>query len=158
MNGLSKNILTVNYCLWHENIKYYIGNNIKSKNVVFLKSLSIFMPRIFFYSFNWMKGHFRQLMRLWYLSHRRPAKAQASLGICAVTPEPSLFAHMKYGRRRRVRPKIRHLAPLDGCACTFEEWVYGGRKVPKSHDMVHLSLQKCLVYFLLLSFFRNFSI
>ena len=39
-----------------------------------------------------------QLMRLWYLSHRRPAKAQA-----------------KYGSRRRVRPKIRHLAPLYGC-------------------------------------------
>ena len=47
-----------------------------------------------------------QLMRLWYLSHRRPAKAQGSM------PEPSLFAHMKYGRRR-VPPKIIHLAPLD---------------------------------------------
>ena len=32
-----------------------------------------------------------QLMRLWYLSHRRPAKAQASLHICTVSPEPSLF-------------------------------------------------------------------
>ena len=32
-------------------------------------------------------------MRLWYLSHRRPAKAQASLRIRAVSPEPSLFAH-----------------------------------------------------------------
>ena len=49
---------------------------------------------------------------------------------CAVSPEPSLFAHMKYGSRRRVRPKIRHLAPLNGCACAFTEWVYGGRKVP----------------------------
>ena len=46
-----------------------------------------------------------QLMRLWYLSHRRPAaKAQASLR--AVSSEPSLVAHMKYGSRRRVRPKI----------------------------------------------------
>ena len=27
-----------------------------------------------------------------------------------LSPEPSLFAHMKYGSRRRVRPKIRHLA------------------------------------------------
>ena len=27
----------------------------------------------------------------------------------------------KYGSRRRVWPKIRHLAPLDGCACAFEE-------------------------------------
>ena len=56
-------------------------------------------------------------MRLWYLSHRRLAKAQASLRIRAVSPEPSLFARMKYGSRLKVRPKIRHLAPLDGCAC-----------------------------------------
>ena len=63
-------------------------------------------------------------MRLWYLSHRRPAKAQASLRIRGVSPEPSLFAHIKYGSRRRLRPKIRHLAPLDGCACAFEEWDY----------------------------------
>ena len=55
--------------------------------------------------------HWSQLMRLWYLSYRRPAKAQASLCICAVLPEPSLFAHMKYGRRRRVRPKIKTSSP-----------------------------------------------
>ena len=61
-----------------------------------------------------------QLMRLWYLSHRRPAKAQASLRIRTVSPEPSLFAHMKYGSRRMVRPKIRNLAPLDGCACRLK--------------------------------------
>ena len=42
--------------------------------------------------------------------------------------EPTLFAYMKYGSRRRVLQKIRHLVPLDGCA--FEEWVYGGRKEP----------------------------
>ena len=34
-------------------------------------------------------------MRLWYLSHRRLAKAQVSLPICSVSPEPSRFAHMK---------------------------------------------------------------
>ena len=62
-----------------------------------------------------------QLMRLWYLSHRRPAKAQASLRIHAVSPEPSLFALIKYGSRRRVRPEIKHLVPLDGCACPFEK-------------------------------------
>ena len=71
-----------------------------------------------------------QLMRLWYLSHRRPAKAQASLRICIVSSEPSLFAHMKYGCRQRVRPKVRHLNPPDGCTCAFEESIYGGRKVP----------------------------
>ena len=74
--------------------------------------------------------HMSQLMRLWYLSHRRPANAQASLRIRAVSPEPSLVAHMKYGSRQRVRQKIRHLAPLDGCACAFKDWVYGGWKVP----------------------------
>ena len=50
--------------------------------------------------------------------------------LCTVSPEPSMYAHIKYGSRQRVRPKIRHLAPLDGCACAFEEWVYGGQKVP----------------------------
>ena len=79
-----------------------------------------------------------QLMRLCYLSHRRLANAQAGLRIRAVSPEPSLFAHMKYGSRRRIQPKIRHLAPLDGCAYVFEEWIYGGRKVPKSHEMAQL--------------------
>ena len=73
-------------------------------------------------------------MRLWYLSNRRPANAQASLRIRAVSPEPSLFAHIKYGRRRRVRPKIRHLAPMDGCACAFEE----DEKCHKSHELAQI--------------------
>ena len=51
-------------------------------------------------------GKLSQLMRLWYLSNRRPAMAQASLRISAVSPEPSLFAHLKYGSRRRVWPKM----------------------------------------------------
>ena len=44
-------------------------------------------------------SYLSQLMRLWYLSHRRPAKAQASLRIRVDLPEPSLFAHIKYGSR-----------------------------------------------------------
>ena len=72
-------------------------------------------------------------MRLWYLSHRRPAKAQASLRLRTVSPEPSLFAHMKYGSRRRIRPNIRHLAPLDGWACAFEEWI---TEVEKHHNLM----------------------
>ena len=51
----------------------------------------------------WTHKHTRtkmsQLMRLWYLSYRRPVKSQAS------SPEPSLYAHMKYGSRRRVQRK-----------------------------------------------------
>ena len=46
-----------------------------------------------------------RVKRIWYLSHKRLAKAQASLRIRAVSPEPTLFAHMKYGSRRRVQPK-----------------------------------------------------
>ena len=79
-----------------------------------------------------------QLMRLWYLSHRRPVKAQASMRIRAVSPRTSLFAHMKHGSRRRVRQKIRHLAPLNSCTCAFEVWVYGGRKAWAS-SFVNLS-------------------
>ena len=57
------------------------------------------------------------LMRLWYLLHRRPVKAQASLRICAVSPEPSLFAHIKYGSRQRVQQKNQTCSPT----CVFEE-------------------------------------
>ena len=76
-----------------------LGN---SKNIVILQLLGNSV---------WNEiDHLSQLMRLWYLSHRRPAKAQANLRIRAVLPEPSLFAHIKYGSKRSVRPKIRHLA------------------------------------------------
>ena len=34
-------------------------------------------------------------MRLWYLSHKQPARTQTSLRIRAVLPQPSLFAHME---------------------------------------------------------------
>ena len=36
--------------------------------------------------------HMSRHMRKWYLWHRRPAKAKASLRIRAVSPEPLLFA------------------------------------------------------------------
>ena len=81
--------------------------------------------------FSW-RGSFEPAHEIMvYLSHRRPAKAQSSLRIRAVSPEPSLFAHMNYGSWQRGILKIRHLALLDGCACVFEEWIYGGQKVPK---------------------------
>ena len=95
-----------------------------------LEKMSLLFPRHMGCLFYEWQLHLNQCMRLWYLSHRRPAKDQASLRIRAVLPEPSLFANIKYGSRRMVQPKIRHLAPLDGCACVFEEWVYRGRKVP----------------------------
>ena len=71
-----------------------------------------------------------QRLRIITVSQKRPAKAQMSLRINTVLPEPTLLAHMQYGNRQKVQPEIRHLAPLDSCACAFGEWVYGGRKVP----------------------------
>ena len=96
-----------------------------------------------------------QLIRLCYLSHRRPAKAQASLCIRTVSPEPSLFAHMKYGSRWRVWPKIRHLAPLNGCTCMFEKWVYGGRKVPLSHELAQILKYLFSFHCCIEAFFRH---
>ena len=54
---------------------------------------------------------------------------------------------MKYGSSRRVRPKITNLAPLDGYACAFEEWFYGGRKVPKSHELALMIICILLLFF-----------
>ena len=75
-------------------------------------------------------------MRLWYSSHWRPAKGQKSMRICAVSPELSLFTHMKYGSRRRVQPRIRHLVLLDGCACAFEN---GFTEDEKCHNLMRCS-------------------
>ena len=52
-------------------------------------------------------------------------------------------SHTKYGSRRWVRPKIRHLAPLDGCACTFEKWVYRGWKVTLSNELTQIIVTLC---------------
>ena len=65
-----------------------------------------------------------QFMRIWYLSHMRAAKAQVRLRIRAVSPEPSLLAHSKKGRRWRLRLKVRHLAPLDSWSCRFKGWLH----------------------------------
>ena len=51
-----------------------------------------------------------------YLSYSRAAKALMSLCICADLPEPSLLAYTKYGCRLRLRPKFRHIAPLETAA------------------------------------------
>ena len=102
-------------------------------------SILIFYSVVSGLGHNFLQCYSSQLIRLWYLPPRQPAKTQASLRIRTVLSEPSLFfAHMKYGSRQRVWPNIRRLAPLDGCACTFEEWVNGGGKVPYSHLMAHL--------------------
>ena len=50
----------------------------------------------------------------------RTAKVQASLHICAVSPEPSLLAHRSSESRGTFRQKARSVAPLNGWACADE--------------------------------------
>ena len=61
-----------------------------------------------------------RVKRIWYLSHMRAAKVQASLRIRAVSPEPSLLAHTSSESRGTVRQKTRSLAPLNGWACAVK--------------------------------------
>ena len=58
-----------------------------------------------------------RVKRIWYLLPMRAAKAQASLRIRAVSPEPSLLAHTSSESRATFRQKARFLAPLNGWAC-----------------------------------------
>ena len=62
-----------------------------------------------------------QHVRFLYLSHRRVAMAQASLRICAVSPEPSLLAYTNYGCKGKFRVKIRPPASLDTSVWAFKE-------------------------------------
>ena len=61
-----------------------------------------------------------RVKRIWYLSPMRAAKVQASLRICAVSPEPSLLAHTSSESRGTFRQKTRSLAPLNGWACAVK--------------------------------------
>ena len=50
----------------------------------------------------------------------RAAKVQASLRMRAVSPEPSLLAHISSESRGTFRRKTRSLAPLNGWTCAVE--------------------------------------
>ena len=50
----------------------------------------------------------------------RAAKAQASLRIRAVSPEPPLLAHTSSESRGNLGQKARSLAPLNGLACAVK--------------------------------------
>ena len=61
-----------------------------------------------------------RVKRIWYLSHMRAAKVQASLRIRTVSPEPPLLAHTSSESRGTFRQKTKSLAPLNGWACAVE--------------------------------------
>ena len=80
-----------------------------------------------------------RVKRIWYLSHMRVAKVQASLRIRAVSPEPSLLAHTSSESRGTFRQKARSLASLNGWACTVKICHDGMLEDTNSLDGAHIS-------------------
>ena len=78
-----------------------------------------------------------RVKRIWYLSHMRAAKVQASLRIRAVSPEPSLLAHTSSESRGTFRQKARSLAPLNGWACAVKVCHDGMLEDTNSLDGAH---------------------
>ena len=68
----------------------------------------------------------------------RAAKVQASLRICAVSPEPPLLAHKSSESRGTFRQKARSLAPLNGWACAVKICHDGMLEDTNSLDGAHL--------------------
>ena len=67
----------------------------------------------------------------------RAAKVQASLRICAVSPEPPLLAHTSSESRGTFRQKARSLAPLNGWACAVKICHEGMLEDTNSLDAAH---------------------
>ena len=63
----------------------------------------------------------------------------ASLRICAVSPEPPLLAHTSIESRGTFRQKARSLAPLNGWACTVKICHDGMLEDTNSLDGAHMS-------------------
>ena len=61
-----------------------------------------------------------RVKRIWYLSHIRAAKVQASLRIRAVPPESPLLAHISSESRGTIRQKATSLASLNGWECAVK--------------------------------------
>ena len=87
--------------------------------------------------------HLDRVKRIWYLSPMRAAKAQASLRIRAVSPEPSLLAHTSESRET-FRQKARSLIPLNGWACAVKICHDGMLEDTNSLDGAHFMLIGCI--------------
>ena len=68
----------------------------------------------------------------------RAAKVQASLRIRAVSPEPSLLAHISSESRGTFRQKARSLAPPNGWACAVKICHDGMLEDTNSLDGAHM--------------------
>ena len=94
------------------------------------ESVSIFFPKepYFIFYLHTLFGCFdvfivqmSQHMRKRYLSHRRPAKSQASLCMSTVPPEPLLVTGMSLKPCGSSRRKRMSVPQIGDCACAFEE-------------------------------------
>ena len=89
-----------------------------------------------------------RVKRIWYLSSMRATKVQASLRICAVSPEPPLLAHTSIESRGTLRQKARSLAPLNGWACAVKTCHDGMLKDTNSLDVAHIYSFSCIPFLL----------
>ena len=69
------------------------------------------------------------------------------LCICAVSPEPMLFAHRSGKPRGKFSPRIRHTVLLRGQACTLKDCFDRESKELFSHNAAHMlgTNYKCLI-------------
>ena len=81
-----------------------------------------------------------RVKRIWYLSPIRAAKVQASLRICAVSPEPLLLTHTSSESSGIFRQKARSLALLNGWACAVTICHDGMLEDKNSLDGAHMLL------------------
>ena len=82
--------------------------------------------------------HLGRVKRIWYLSPMQAVKVQASLCICAVSPESLLLVHTSSESRGTLRQKARSLAPLNGWACAVKICHDGMLEDTNSLDAAHL--------------------
>ena len=81
-----------------------------------------------------------RVKRNWYLSPMRAGKVQASLRICAVSPEPPLLAHTSCESSGTFRQKARSLGPLNGWACAVKICHDGMLENTNSLDGAHMTM------------------
>ena len=90
-----------------------------------------------------------RIKRIWYLSHMRAAKVQASLRIRTVSPKLPLLARISNESRGTFRQTARSLAPLNGWACAVKICHDGMLEDKNSLDgaqMVYISINTAESY------------
>ena len=136
--GLKKYFLVfeASFFLSHRTLLYFKMNLFTTLHSVYAN------PKVFI--FTTVKHSMDRVKRIWYLSHMRAAKVQASLRIRAVSPEPSLLAHTSSESKGTFRQKTRSLAPLNGWACAVEICHDGMLEDTNSLDGARIILHRCV--------------